>query len=389
MSKNIFDNTKDAYILKSNWNLHTAKILFIVITKRTVVSVLTNLLLFFLKFNLPINWLVKETIYKHFCGGINFNECSDTISKMKKFGVNSILDYSIEALNSEKDFNSALKKKIEIINLSKNDNSIPFAVFKPTSIGRYQIFKKVSENRILEDDELIEWKKIKERFKKICSYAKKSNVKILIDAEEFEVQTAIDDLALNMMKFYNNSNNVFIYNTIQLYRWDRISYIKSLFSKYRDVKFGFKLVRGAYMEKERSQAAFNRLKSPICNTKEETDKNFNSCIELMFDNLSRVDFFIASHNEKSNLLVIEKMKSNALKNNDQKVWFGQLYGMGDNISYNLAKKGYNVAKILPFGPIKNLIPYLIRRAEENSSFEGQTNRELNLINRELFRRRKV
>ena len=195
----------------------------------------------------------------------------------------------------------------------------------------------------MEDDELIEWKKIEERFKKICSYAKKSNVKILIDAEEFEVQTAIDDLALKMMKFYNK-NNVFIYNTIQLYRWDRISYIKSLFSKYRDVKFGFKLVRGAYMEKERSQAAFNGLKSPICNTKEETDKNFNNCIELMFDNLSRVDFFIASHNEKSNLLVIEKMKTNAIKNNDQKVWFGQLYGMGDNITYNLAAKGHRRAK---------------------------------------------
>ena len=211
----------------------------------------------------------------------------------------------------------------------------------------------------------------------------------MIDAEEYEVQTAIDDLALKMMKLYNK-NNVFIYNTIQLYRWDRISYIKSLiFSKYRDVKFGFKLVRGAYMEKERSLAAFNGLKSPICNTKEETDKNFNNCIEFMFDNLSMIDFFIASHNEKSNLLVIDKMKTNAIKNNDEKVWFGQLYGMGDNITYNLAAKGYNVAKILPFGPIKNLMPYLIRRAEENSSFEGQTNRELNLINSELIRRGKV
>ena len=390
MSKNIFNDTETAFKLKSKINLYNAKILFVVITKKILVSILTKSTLFLLKFKIPIKWALKGTIYNHFCGGINYDECNKTISEMKSLGVNSILDYSVEALEKEEDFQRAYNKKIEIIDLTKNNDSIPFAVFKPTSLGRYELFKKVSSKIKLNAIEKEEWGRVKNRFDNICGYAKNSNVKILIDAEEYEVQFAIDSLALEMMRKFNIIN-VIVYNTIQLYRWDRIPFIKSLIEKYKNskFKFGFKLVRGAYMEKERDLALKEGYKSPICQTKTETDQNFDNCIDLMFDNLDMIDFFVASHNENSNLKVIDKMNKFSLSNDNEKVWFGQLYGMGDNISYNLAKKGYNVAKILPFGPVENLMPYLIRRAQENSSIEGQSNRELDLINSELIRRSKI
>lgn len=390
MSKNIFNDTETAFKLKSKINLYNAKILFVVITKKILVSILTKSTLFLLKFKIPIKWALKGTIYNHFCGGINYDECNKTISEMKSLGVNSILDYSVEALEKEEDFQRAYNKKIEIIDLTKNNDSIPFAVFKPTSLGRYELFKKVSSKIKLNAIEKEEWGRVKNRFDNICGYAKNSNVKILIDAEEYEVQFAIDSLALEMMRKFNIVN-VIVYNTIQLYRWDRIPFIKSLIEKHKNskFKFGFKLVRGAYMEKERDLALKEGYKSPICQTKTETDQNFDNCIDLMFDNLDMIDFFVASHNENSNLKVIDKMSKLSLSNNDEKIWFGQLYGMGDNISYNLAKKGYNVAKILPFGPVENLMPYLIRRAQENSSIEGQSNRELDLINSELIRRSKI
>ena len=390
MSKNIFNDTETAFKLKSKINLYNAKILFVVITKKILVSILTKSTLFLLKFKIPIKWALKGTIYNHFCGGINYDECNKTISEMKSLGVNSILDYSVEALEKEEDFQRAYNKKIEIIDLTKNNDSIPFAVFKPTSLGRYELFKKVSSKIKLNAIEKEEWGRVKNRFDNICGYAKNSNVKILIDAEEYEVQFAIDSLALEMMRKFNIVN-VIVYNTIQLYRWDRIPFIKSLIEKYKNskFKFGFKLVRGAYMEKERDLALKEGYKSPICQTKTETDQNFDNCIDLVFDNLDMIDFFVASHNENSNLKVIDKMNKFSLSNDNEKVWFGQLYGMGDNISYNLAKKGYNVAKILPFGPVENLMPYLIRRAQENSSIEGQSNRELDLINSELIRRSKI
>lgn len=390
MSKNIFNDTETAFKLKSKINLYNAKILFVVITKKILVSILTKSTLFLLKFKIPIKWALKGTIYNHFCGGINYDECNKTIYEMKSLGVNSILDYSVEALEKEEDFQRAYNKKIEIIDLTKNNDSIPFAVFKPTSLGRYELFKKVSSKIKLNAIEKEEWGRVKNRFDNICGYAKNSNVKILIDAEEYEVQFAIDSLALEMMRKFNIVN-VIVYNTIQLYRWDRIPFIKSLIEKHKNskFKFGFKLVRGAYMEKERDLALKEGYKSPICQTKTETDQNFDNCIDLMFDNLDMIDFFVASHNENSNLKVIDKMNKFSLSNDNEKVWFGQLYGMGDNISYNLAKKGYNVAKILPFGPVENLMPYLIRRAQENSSIEGQSNRELDLINSELIRRSKI
>ena len=389
MSRSMFENTETAFKLKDNYSLYNAKLLFNVITKKYLVNFLTTLTLFSLKYKLPVKWILKKTLYKHFCGGVDINECEVTIQGMKKMNVNSILDYSVEALKTEQDFDNACKKKMEIVDLSFSNDSIPFAVFKPTSLGRYSLFKLVNNKTKLSKEEKLEWNRVIDRFNMICSYAHSKKVRLLIDAEEFEVQEAIDNLVYKMMKKYNRKSTI-VYNTIQLYRWDRIPHMQNLLKDHdNSFKFGFKLVRGAYMEKERIDALKNGYNSPICSDKNETDKNFNSGIDLMFNNISSVDFFIASHNEFSTIKTVELMKKHGINEDDEKVWFGQLYGMGDNISFNLASKGFNVAKILPFGPVENLMPYLIRRAQENSSVEGQSNRELDLINTELFRRSKA
>jgi len=387
MKKEIFNDTRVAFKMKNNFHLYNAIFLFNIITRKVLVKFFTNVTMLMLKINLPINWILKKTIYRHFCGGIDLFECNQIINKMYKMNVHSILDYSVEAQKDEILFEKSCEKKIEIINSVHGNNAIPFTVFKPTSIGRYELFKDLSNEKKLNDNEKHEWLKVVSRFHKICKHAMKMNIKILIDAEEFEVQKAIDDLSIEMMKKYN-INNTYVYNTIQFYRWDRLDYLKNLFQKYSKSKFklGFKLVRGAYMEKERLMAKKGNYESPICKTKIDTDKNFDLGVELMFKNLEKVEFFVATHNEKSNYKLIELMRKSGIKNSDKKIWFGQLYGMSDNITYNLGKAGYNVAKILPFGPVENLVPYLIRRAQENSSFEGQSSRELSLLRKELKRR---
>ena len=387
MYKRIFDDTQVAFKMKKNFHLYNAIFLFNIITRKLLVTVFTNLTLLMLKMKLPVKWILKRTIYKHFCGGVDLIECQEIISGMHSMNVHSILDYSVEGQKNELSFDNSCKKKIDIINSVSKSDAIPFAVFKPSSIGRYDLFKLISSEKNLSIDEEEEWLRVVSRFHKICNHAMKMKIKILIDAEEFEVQKAIDDLAVEMMSKYN-VNNVIVYNTVQMYRWDRLGYLKELINKNSKSKYklGFKLVRGAYMEKERLLAKKGNYKSPICSTKSDTDKNFDLAVEFMFDNIKKIDFFVATHNENSNYKVMELMNKNSLQNSTEKIWFGQLYGMSDNITFNLAKLGYNVAKILPFGPVENLVPYLIRRAQENSSFEGQSSRELNLLRKELKRR---
>ena len=387
MHNRIFDDTQVAFKMKKNFHLYNAIFLFNIITRKLLVTVFTNLTLLMLKMKLPVKWILKRTIYKHFCGGVDLIECQKIISGMHSMNVHSILDYSVEGQKNELSFENSCKKKIDIINSVSKSDAIPFAVFKPSSIGRYDLFKLISSEKNLSITEKEEWLRVVSRFHKICNHAMKMKIKILIDAEEFEVQKAIDDLAVQMMSKYN-VNNVIVYNTVQMYRWDRLGYLKDLINKNSKSKFklGFKLVRGAYMEKERLLAKKGNYKSPICSTKSDTDMNFDLAVEFMFDNIKKIDFFVATHNENSNYKVMELMNKNSLQNSTEKIWFGQLYGMSDNITFNLAKLGYNVAKILPFGPVENLVPYLIRRAQENSSFEGQSSRELNLLRKELKRR---
>ena len=307
---------------------------------------------------------------------------------MHKSGVYSVLDYSVEGKEDEIQFDLALKKTLELILFSKSNDSMPIAVFKPTGFGRSEIYQKISEKTKLTPSEFEEWLRIKQRFNLVCASGKLNNIKILIDAEESWIQESVDDLILEMMQQYNKES-VIVYNTLQTYRSDRLDYLKQihLTSKKLNFKLGFKVVRGAYMEKERLRASELGYKSPICETKYITDTLFNDTLIFILDNLNQIHPFIGTHNEESTTLAIHLMAQAKITNNDPRVWFGQLYGMSDHISYNLADKGYNVAKYVPFGPVKDVIPYLIRRAEENTSVAGQTSRELSLIKKERKRRK--
>ena len=384
---NLFSDTKEAFSLKSNFELNRAFFLFKIIGNTTFVKLSTVLTNFALKFHLPVTPIIKATVFDHFCGGVSEEDCVPVINKMFDKNVHSVLDFSTEGFDSEKEFDDCLRKKISIIEFAKNKKEIPFAVFKPTCLGSTDLFKKVSKFENLNDSENDSWNRVIQRFDQVCSKAFKENIKILIDAEEVEVQNAIDDLAIKMMRKYNLKTAI-VYNTVQMYRKDRLIYLNEMISNQLNdgVIFGLKLVRGAYMEKERNLAVSMNIESPICDTKNETDKNFNSGLDFVFNNFERISFVCASHNEDSILKVMSMMESKNLKSNDSSIWFGQLYGMSDNISFNLASKNFNTFKILPFGSVRNLMPYLIRRAEENTSVQGQTGRELQLILKERKRR---
>lgn len=387
---NIFSNTKEAFSLKSNFELNRAYFLFKIIGNQSVVKLMTSLTNFSLKFNLPVTPVIKATVFDHFCGGVSQEDCIPVIEKLYKKNVCSVLDFSTEGFINEIEFDNCLNKKLSIIDFIKNKNEVPFAVFKPTCLGSTDLFIKMSSGLALTDTENDSWSRVVDRFEKVCEKAFSENVKILIDAEEVDVQKAIDDLAIVMMRKFNKSNPI-VYNTVQLYRKDRLKYMRELLknNKNKDIQFGLKLVRGAYMEKERKIAMNKGIESPICDSKTETDNNFNRGVDFVFDNLNRISFVCASHNEDSILKVMDLMKKRKIKHNDQRVWFGQLFGMSDNISFNLGQKKYNTFKILPFGSVKNLMPYLIRRAQENTSVQGQTGRELQLILNEKKRRKKA
>jgi proline dehydrogenase len=383
-----FNNTKVAFHLKSDSELERAYFLFKMISIHPLVRIGTTATNFALKVNLPVEGLIRSTVFDHFCGGINQIDCISKINEMYNSGVHSVLDYSVEGKEDETQFDLAVQKTLELITFSKNSNAMPIAVFKPSGFGRFKIYNKISENKELTTPETDEWLRIKERFNLVCGFGKSNNIKILIDAEESWIQKAVDDLILEMMNLYNKES-VVVYNTLQTYRWDRLNYLKQihLASKKLNFKLGIKLVRGAYMEKERLRASELGYKSPICKTKELTDILFNDTLKFILGNLNQIQPFIGTHNEESTALAVSLMNEYKISKNDNRVWFGQLYGMSDHISYNLAANGYNVAKYVPFGPVKDVMPYLIRRAEENTSVAGQTSRELKLIKLEKNRRK--
>jgi len=342
---------------------------------------------FALKAHLPVEGLIRSTVFDHFCGGVNEVDCLPIINKMFASKVCSVLEYSVEAKEVEDQFDFSLKTILNLIEFSKDKEALPIAVFKPSAFGSFDLYQKISEKKSLTTSENEQWERIKNRFKTVCASGKLHNVKILIDAEESWIQDAVDDLVLELMETFN-TDALIVYSTLQTYRWDRLDYLKKIHIKAKKTNFklGFKVVRGAYMEKERQRAKDMGYTSPICDTKALTDTLFNDTIKYSLSNLDTIHLFIGTHNEESTYLALELMKAYNIPNDDNRVWFGQLYGMSDHISFNLAEHGYNVAKYLPFGPVKDVMPYLIRRAEENTSVAGQTSRELNLIKKEKQRR---
>jgi proline dehydrogenase len=383
----IFDNTSIAFALKSDSQLERAYFLFKMIQNEPMVRIGTAVTNFALKAHLPVEGLIRSTVFDHFCGGVTELDCIPNIEKMYTKGVSSVLDYSVEGKESEEEFDATLKKILKIINFAEQKESIPFAVFKPTGFGRFALYQKITEKKQLSSREKSEWLKVKERYHIVCKAAFDKNVPLLIDAEESWMQTAADHLIEDLMEIYNKKKTI-ISNTLQMYRHDRMDYLKKLHQKAQQKGFyiGMKVVRGAYMEKERKRAKEKGYPSTICKDKQATDENYNSAIKYMMEH-PKMSLFAGTHNEESSILVKELSEQKGIAVNDERLWFGQLYGMSDHISYNLSNSGFNVAKYLPFGPVRDVMPYLIRRAEENTSVAGQTSRELNLIKTERKRRK--
>ncbi|MFV8465335.1 proline dehydrogenase family protein [Flavobacterium sp. LB1P62] len=384
----IFNNTQIAFALKSDTELDRAYFLFKMIDNQPLVRIGTAVTNFALKANLPVEGLIRATVFDHFCGGVNEVDCLSVVDKMFTKGVSSVLDYSVEGKEEEEQFDAALEMTLKTIEFAKERKAIPFAVFKPTGFGRFELYEKLGEKQPLTAEEQAEWNRVVERFDLVCKDAHSKNVALLIDGEESWMQDAADDLVTVMMRKYNKEKPI-VFNTLQMYRWDRLDYLRKLHEQAKKEGFliGMKLVRGAYMEKEIARAEEKEYPSPICASKEATDENYDAAVRYMVEHLDTMSIFAGTHNEASTYTLMELMQEKGIKTNDDRIWFGQLYGMSDNISYNLAAHGYNVAKYLPFGPVKDVMPYLIRRAEENTSVAGQTSRELSMIKAERNRRK--
>ena len=384
----LFDNTVVAFSLKSDSQLERAYFLFKMIQIEPMVKIGSAVTNFALKAHLPIEGLIKSTVFDHFCGGVSEEDCLPVIEKMYSQGnVYSVLDYSVEGKDEEASFDDSLNKILKILNFCQEKESLPYAVFKPTGLGRFALYQKITEKKPFTSSEQEEWNRVVARFHKACKTAQEKDVSMLIDAEESWMQDAADQLIEELMETYNKEKAI-VFNTLQMYRHDRLDYLKDLHAKASEKGYyiGMKVVRGAYMEKERERAKEKGYRSPICDSKQMTDENYDNAIKFMMEN-SKMALFAGTHNENSSYLLMKLAEKHHIKNDDKRLWFGQLYGMSDHISFNLAKEGYNVAKYLPFVPVRDVMPYLIRRAEENTSVAGQTSRELNLLKTERQRRK--
>lgn len=387
-NRSLFENTETAFALKSDSELQRAYLLFKMIGIQSLVKIGTFATNIAIKANLPVEGLIRATVFDHFCGGVNEDDCLPVIEKLYTKGVSSVLDYSVEGKKSDNQFDDALAKILKIIKFCDEREAMPIVVFKPSGFGRFYLYQKRTEGKAFTPDEQAEWERIIGRFDKVCKLAKEKDVEVLIDGEESWMQDAADELVELMMQRHNTEKAI-VYNTLQLYRWDRVDYLKNLHEKAKanNFKIGMKIVRGAYMEKERERAEEKNYQSPICDSKLDTDTNFDTGLDYILQNNKDISIFIGTHNELSCYKAIDLMVEYGISKSDNNVWFGQLYGMSDHISYNLAAEGYNVAKYMPFGPVKDVMPYLIRRAEENTSVAGQTGRELVLIKKERKRRK--
>ena len=382
-----FNNLKTAFSDKSDADLNRAYLLFKSMSNRFVSKILIGLVQFSLKLHLPIKSIIKATVYKHFCGGETIEKSQTTIDKLWQSRIGTILDFSAERKESANDFNKALEQTLTSIEKAAVSDSIPFSVFKPTGLCKFSILEKINNNNPLSADEEIEKKEYEARVDAICKLAFDKNVAVFIDAEESWIQDAIDSIAEQMMEKYNHKKAL-IYNTIQLYRKDRIAYFNSLLKRAENNYFiGIKLVRGAYHEQEIARARANNYACPVHTVKVNTDTDYNAALELCIKNIKRVAVCAGTHNEESTQLLTKLLEEYNLNKNDERIYFSQLLGMSDHISYNLSAANYNVSKYVPYGPVRDVLPYLIRRAEENTSITGQMGRELSNIIAEKQRRK--
>jgi proline dehydrogenase len=382
-----FENTEIAFRHSSNADLKRAYWLFRMININFFVKMGPPLTNFAMKIGLPIRSIIKATIFKHFCGGETIAECNSTIANLHEGKVGTILDYSVEGEDDEQVFDHTRDEIILTIKRASGDKAVPITVFKVTGVGRFSLLEKLDAGTVLTAEEELEWQKVQERVLSICSKAYESSVPVMIDAEETWIQQTIDLLALNMMRRLNKEKAI-VYNTYQLYRHDKLASLKH--DHVIAVKEGFilgaKLVRGAYMEKERKRAAEMGYTSLIQPDKQSTDKDYDVALHFCIDNLSQIAFVAGTHNENSCRVLADLLNEKKVLHNHPHVYFSQLLGMSDNLSFNLADAKYNVVKYVPYGPVKSVLPYLFRRAQENTAIAGQMSRELSLILKEKKRR---
>ncbi len=382
-----FDNTEIAFQSKSDKDLKRAFWLFKIISNPSVVKIGKVFTQLALTLRLPIRKPVKATIFRQFCGGESIEECHDTIQTLGNYKVGTILDYSVEGKTSDEDFDKTVDIIISTIERAKNDPNIPFAVFKVTGIGRFEAIERASDGKNIGTKLTAEIQQIKDRIDRIAKAAYDRKVPLFIDAEETWIQDAIDRWALEAMLKYNKEQAI-VFNTLQMYRHDRLEFLQNQLeiAKENNIVYGVKLVRGAYMEKERARAEKMGYLSPIQPNKESCDWDYDSALSFIVQHHRFFALCAGTHNEKSSLLLTELLQKHQIPNNHLHFYFAQLLGMSDHISYNLSNAGFNVAKYVPFGPVREVMPYLLRRADENTSVAGQTGRELTLIKKELKRR---
>ncbi len=390
-----FDNTENAFAYKTDKELKRARFLFGTMGYTWFVQLGTRLTPFIMKTGIPfVHSIIRKTIFKQFVGGETLEETAEVGNILGKYGIQVILDYGVEGKEGEANFDNATEEFIRVINYAASQNNIPFISIKVTGLARFKLLQILNEAPRLRsgihdhEEEVNEWDRVKERMYAICEIAAEKNIGVIIDAEESWIQDPIDRLCMEMMEEFNKER-VIVYNTIQLYRHDRLSFLKlsHRIAKQQGFKLGMKLVRGAYMEKERQYASDRGTPSPIQKDKASSDADFNEAVKYCIDHIEEIAVIIASHNEESNLIAANQLDEKEIGHHHPNIHFSQLFGMSDNITFNLAKEGFSVSKYLPFGPIKDVIPYLMRRAKENSSVSGQTGRELSLITKELKRRK--
>lgn len=384
-----FQDTQIAFERKTDKQLKKTAWLFGMMSKPWLVSIGSKLTLLGLKIGLPIKGIIKNTIFEQFCGGTSLEQSLKTVQELSALGVETVLDYGAEAKESEADFDNTLSEFLKVVDFAAVNKSVEIVPVKVTGMARFAILEKLSAGKTLSADEQKSWDGTIARLEKLCTIAKSKKVALFIDAEESWIQGAIDDITDLMMERYN-TEAVVIYNTFQMYRHDRLAFLKKSYEAARAKGYilGAKLVRGAYMEKERARAKEMGYASPIQPDKAATDRDYNLAVEFCVQHHEHIASCLASHNQQSSELQITMMEKLGLSQNNPHLSFCQLYGMSDNLTFNLAKAGYRVGKYVPFGPIADVVPYLIRRAQENSSVNGEVGRELKMIREELKRRRK-
>ncbi len=383
-----FDNLETAFASKSNTEINKAYWLFKAIGHPSLVKSGSQLAGWALKKHLPVKGLIKATIFQQFCGGEDIHDCSKTVQHLGEFGVGSILDYSVEGKEEESEFDHACDEILHTVQRAKGDKNIPFSVFKTTGLASFALLEKVTSQQPLTPAEQASWQRVENRVDRICKEGFNSGVRVFIDAEETWIQLAIDQLATTMMERYNKEQAM-IYNTIQMYRHDRLAFLEDSYKKAvaENYYLGLKIVRGAYMEKERDRAKQFNYPSPIQPDKASCDRDYNAALKFCITHIDRISICAGTHNEDSSFILSELMSQYNIAANDERIYFSQLLGMSDHISFNLAKSGYRVAKYVPYGPIEAVLPYLTRRAEENTSLAGQMGRELSLLVAEKKRRK--